>query len=243
MLCRIDVSRNGLRPGKLSIAALVAFSLAACVGSGPPKPETSYRANVKIRMTDASTEELALERVVEFYYLGLRRRSARVDGEPVALIDRPDLRVSWLLDPSTKSFDEVPIGSPKAAIPTAPNPFGPQANAAFEWLGSENTDGVETRKYAVEGASISGYAWFTSDQIPLRFEGVIDSDGSSRKLIVEYSEVERGLQSRVLFEIPPNYAGYENRKQNKRQVEADLEEAQRRVDDQVREVLDFPEIF
>ncbi len=168
--------------------------------------------------------------------MGNRRREARVDGQRVTLIDRPDLRISWMLNPATKSFEEYRLRSPEAAISGAPNPFGPRAKAVFEWLGTEDLGGLDTQKFAVEGIAISGHAWFTTDLIPVRFVGTLDTEESRVELEIEYTEVERHSQAAFLFTIPPNYAGYETRKQKSVPSDREFEDALIRLREEARRI-------
>ncbi|MEE8166819.1 MAG: hypothetical protein V3T64_14730 [Myxococcota bacterium] len=243
MLSRIGSNRIRSRVSAVVVGALLASLLMGCAGMGPPRPKTGYRANVIVKMTDASGEGSALERLVEFYYMGKRRRHARIDGEVVTLIDRPDLRVSWKLNPSAESFEEYWISSLEAVLSSAPNPFGPRAKAVFEWLGTENVEGVDTQKYAVKGKAISGYAWFTVDQIPFRFTGTLGSEDSSVELEIEYTEIERNSQAAYLFAIPPYYAGYDKRRQKSRQSSTDIDDAVTRLKEQMRAVPSLPAMF
>ncbi len=240
MLNRVGSIR--IRMSAVGVVVLLAIALMGCAGTGAPRPITGYRANVTVWVTDASGEGPALERLVEFYYMGKRRRHARVDGEVVTLIDRPDLRISWMLNPKAKSFKEYRISSPEAEISSAPNPFGPRAEAIFEWLGPENVEGVDTQKYAVRGKAISGYAWFTIDRIPFRFIGTLGLEDSAIDLEIEYSEVETGSQAAFLFTVPPNYAGYEARKQKRPRRRTEIDEALRRLKEEGRARPSSPRI-
>lgn len=237
---RHSSKQSGLRFGfrfllsRFGAAALAVFWLTGCVGLGPPRPYVGYRANVTIKMSDPGDGPATLERVVEFYQQGKRRRTARVGGEPVALIDRPDLRVSWILNPEAKSFEELELSSLKAVRESAPDPFGPRASVLFEWIGTESIDDVDAEKYQVTGERFNGYAWLTPDRIPMRFSGVVGSSTSQTQLEVAYSEIEKGSQALFLFSIPPNYAGYESRKQKRDYSSAEVEVELRRLTDDAR---------
>jgi hypothetical protein len=231
------------RGWKIRMVAFLIFGLTGCVGVGPPAPTIGYRASVTVKMSDSAGGPPSLERVVEFYQHGRRRRSARVEGEAVALIDRPDLQRTWKLAPTEKSFDEFRLSSSEAVIPEAPNPFGPRSRAVFEFLGAEYLGEIETRKYVVKGEAISGYAWLTKDRIPIRFDGTVGSQESEVDLEVEYSEIERGVQPAFLFAIPPNYAGYENRTQKKDYSRDEVEDGLRRLKDEARARPQMPRNF
>lgn len=236
--------------GSFFVAALLSLALVGCAGTGPPVPRSGYRAEVTVRMTDVGSGVPAIERVVEFYEKGRRRRHARIDGEALTVIDRPDLRVSWKLHPATKTFDEYEITDREAGLLLAPDPFGPRYKAHFDWIRTETVDGVATHKYAVKGEAITGYAWLTDDKIPFRFSGTIESSEGARQrtsdaavdLEVEYSGIERSSQEAFLFVIPPSYVGYENRKQ-KFQSQAESEAERERLRQQVRDMPDLPTMY
>lgn len=213
MLSRVGSDRIRTRVRAVGVVAFLAIMLGGCASTGPPPPQTGYRANVTVRMSGASVAEPTLERVVEFYYKEKRRRHARIDGEVVTLIDRPDLGISWVLNPEEKTFEEHRISSLEAVMSGAPNPFGPRAKGVFERIGTEIVEGVATEKFEVSGEALSGFAWFSVDLIPIRFSGTLGSAESSVALEVEYTEVERKSQAAFLFAVPPNYAGYDKRKQ------------------------------
>jgi len=104
--------------------------------------------------------------------------------------------------------------------------------AHFKPLGFEIVEGVDTEKFEVEGEKISGYAWLTRDQVPLRFSGTLDREGSAVELRIEYTEVDRDEQVNHLFEIPMNFAGYETRKQKAEAYDNQADDAARRLKEQ-----------
>jgi hypothetical protein len=189
--------RNGTIRMALSIgfATLLVSLVGGCARVGPPRPTTGYRADVTLRATPRGETQSSTTRLVEVYDKKKRRREMQIDGEAIAVIDRPDLHVSWILRPNTKTFDEVRITSPEAQVSTIPNPFGPRANAAFEDLGLEMVDGSEARKFAVSGEAISGNAWVTEEQIPVKFVGTMRSEDGVVDIEVAYSNVKRGTKT------------------------------------------------
>jgi len=214
------------------LLALLVSYLMGCANLGPPRPDSGYRADVSVRITPASGQESALTRFVEFYYIGKRRLQTSIEGNEVVLIDRADLQVSWKLNPRAKTFEEYRISSSEAMISSVPNPFGRRARAEFKLLGTENVDGVEAQKYAVTGEMISGFAWFTPDRIPIRFDGQVGPQDSPAEMEVAYSDVRRGPQAAYLFAVPPTYAGYETRKQ--RSFSKSTDDTGRRLEEQAQ---------
>lgn len=199
----------------LVISACAALTT-GCVDLRPPVPETAYRAMVSVAASPTAADAAAVQlEFVEFYQEGKWRRESDADGQTDVLIDRPDLRVTWVLDSESKSFDEHRISSVDAPMLEIINPFGPRARskADFEPLGPETLVGIETQKYAVRGKRVSGLAWVRTDRIPLRFRGTVDLGEGPVEIEIEYSEIKKGLQPGWLFAIPPNFAGYEDRKQ------------------------------
>jgi hypothetical protein len=201
-----------LRKSALMLGAALA---AGCADLRAPVPESDYRAEVLIQLLNPSAPAVPEPTLLaEFYQAGKLRREGEADGETMILLDRPDLRVSWLLRPKMKSFDEYRISSRGAPLPWSPNPFGPRARtrADFELLGPETLDNLQARKYAVRGKTIEGYAWLSPTGIPIRFLGTIERGGKPLRVEIRYSDVETGPQPAWLFAIPPDFAGYEDRK-------------------------------
>ncbi len=184
-----------------------------CVDLRPPVPETAYRAAVSVEASPASAHASAVRlEFIEFYQEGKwRRESDAAEGKPV-LIDRPDLRVSWLLDTNKKLFDERHISEMDERFPWLINPFGPRAKADFELIGTEDIAGTPAKKYDVRGKRVEGLAWFTQEGIPLRFRGTLRIDDAEANVEIDYRDIKTGPQPAWIFAVPPNFAGYEDRK-------------------------------
>jgi len=172
----------------------------------------SYQADVRIEVFEASGEAHAVERLTEFYAFGLRRRQVTLQGKDVVVIDRPDLHVSWLLDPKSKSFEQVPLRHREAIHPALLDPFGPRARVRFRRDGWDESGTGRLARFTAEGPGLAGFAWLSEDGVPQRFEGEIGEGKEAFRVRIEYEEVRRVSQPAYLFAIPPNYAGYEARK-------------------------------
>ena len=208
-----------------------------CAKGGPPAPTAGYRADVSIRVSLRDATEPTNAQLVESYDRKKRRREMQIDGEPLVVVDRPDLFVAWILHPTAKAFDEHRITSLELEIHSIPDPFGPRTDAAFEDLGVETVEGRRARKFAVSGVNLSGTAWTTEDHIPLKFIGTLRSENVAVE--VTYSNIERGIQPAHLFGVPSNYAGYAERKQKRAGSSpplstAEVEAVKRRLEEQQR---------
>ena len=211
---------GGARAAGFAALTLLVAAITGCAGVGPPRPNSGYQADLTVRFIEADGSSAVLGRLVEFYSSGNRRRETRVDGKTVALIDRPDLQISWMLNLDQQSFQEFPISSRDALISFVPNPFGPRVHASYEWLNQESLEGQTAHRYAIEGEAVSGFAWFTQDQIPIRFEGTLGRGKSVIQIQVRYGEILRGAISPGHFDIPSTYQGYAKR--TKKAPEAEL---------------------
>ncbi len=231
-MIRNDSDRRPIRLASGRVAALLlAVWCVGCASVGPPTPETGYQARGTIEIKDPSAANPVLVRFVEYYRTGKRRREPDLE-EAAVWIDRPDLRVTWILNPKRGTFKQYPISGVERVIEPVPDPFGPRTRAHFEWLGSEVLEGVDADKFEVKGDKISGYAWLTHDRVPLRFSGTLEREGSSVEVRIEYAVVERDLQANHLFEIPMDYAGYENRKQKATGNSSQADDAARSLKEQ-----------
>jgi hypothetical protein len=221
---------------RIAAAVLAASLAAACSTVGPPSPEIGYVAEVRVRIGADLSIEPTLVAVSESYSRGKRRREAEVGGRAVVSIDRPDLRITWILHPEERSFEEFAIWSPNANLDVVPDPFGPRSGAVFERLGTDAINGIDADKYSVKSDALSGVAWFSRDRVPLRFDGIFVDHGSPRKLDVEYKGIERRGPAGYLFVVPPNYEGYEKRKQRNRTNVSDpsIDDARRRLEAEQR---------
>ncbi len=207
--------------------------LAGCVRLGPPRPEVAYQADVRIAVVGRDGEARAVEHLTEFCMGGLRRRQATIEGVDVVAIDRPDLNVSWLLDPEAKAFQEFRLKSREIDALVPPDPFGPRVRSRFRKVGMEEVGGRAALRYEVDGDRIQGVAWTSQDGVPIRFEGEMTVGGSELAVEVEYGEVQRSPQALYLFAIPPNYAGFAQRTQPVRsRRDAGIEQAIRRLRDE-----------
>lgn len=226
----------------------IALGLApGCATRRPPLPDVSYRAEVLVEVAPAEGTPHRV-RVVEFQADGRRRRQTRVDGRQVVLIDRPDLQVSWLLDPEARSFEEHRIASRDVSLGGLPDPFRRRAGMRFELLGTERVDGVPVRRYAVRGRGIEGEAWIARDGVPLRFSGRVRLDAVGPResadpfagLELVYTGIERRPLASHLFEIPPSYAGWAQRKQRRAGGSWELDEQGRRLRERQRTLPSRP---
>jgi len=190
-------------------AALVSLTI-GCATAQPPRPRTAYQADIAIHVVDENGSKRSLGRLVEFYSTGKRRRETRISGQAVALIDRPDLDVSWRLELERDSFEEFPITSREAILASIPNPFGPRGGE-FSFVAREKLDGIPVFHYRVRGTGLWGDAWLSRDQVPLRFEGHLGSAGKSVRLQIDYEGILTGTVDPDLFSIPSYFAGYQDR--------------------------------
>ena len=226
---------GGAHVAGFAALTLLVAAITGCAGVGRPRPNSGYQADLTVRLIEADGSSAVLGRLVEFYSSGNRRRETRIKGKTVALIDRPDLQISWMLNLDQQSFQEFPISSRDALISSLPNPFGPRVHATYEWLNQESLDGLATHRYSIEGDAISGFAWFTQDQIPVRFEGTLGRGESVIQIEVRYGEILRGAISPAHFAIPSTYQDYAKR--TKKVPEAELtDDDMARLRDQKRRI-------
>ena len=232
MARRAGSPARGIARGAVLLGAL---ALAGCTTLGPPRPAVSYQADVRIEVVEADGAPRAVEQVTEFYAYGFRRRQATVEGRPLVVIDRPDLYVTWVLDPEAKTFEQLRIRSAEARIDALPDPFGPRARGVFVLDGEDEIAGRPALRVAVAGKGVEGRAWLSPDDVPLRFEGRIGLGEEARHVRIDYGEVQRSPPAAYLFAIPPDYEGYADRKKRTRdQEQREIEDAIDRIEDQMK---------
>lgn len=203
---------NGCRvaSGLLASATILWIGSLGCASLGAPKPQSDYRAQVEVRLGDSASAEARVLRFVEYGREGKRRRDLTFD-RPIIWIDRPDLRVSWILDPGKRTFEELAIDASPDGVESIPDPFGTRLRVRFRELGPEVVDDVAVEKFEVEGEGVTGHAWLMPDGVPFRFRGRVGAEGAGVPVEIDYALSERDVQANHLFEIPVNYAGYELR--------------------------------
>ncbi len=228
--------RPAARRSPIFAASILVFLsslvLTGCTTFGPPPPGPAYQADLRVEVTEADGETRPVEYVTEYYAYGLRRRQATIEGEDRIVIDRPDLQVTWVLAPGTKTFVEHRMRSEAAAHPAIPDPFGPRLRTRFAREVEESIDGIPATRFNVEGDGVAGRAWLAPDGVPLRFEGSLGAGTGALHVRIDYGEIQRTPQPRYLFGIPPNYAGYETRKRPAKEKE------DREVEDAVQKLRD-----
>lgn len=229
----------GCRPRRLWLEGTAVVLLAvsvACATARMPRAAKAYRADVVVTLEGPGDEPVSIE-ISERFHDGKRRRSATIDGERIVAIDRPDLRVTWILHPATRTFDEVSIRNDEAGIPTVPDPFRPRSDLAFAFVGEDRLEGVDVRRFDVAGATTKGVAWFTHDRIPVLFRGTMEIAGTTHTIEARYTGIEIGVQPAYLFAIPPNYPGFAERTKPRERPRypdpTDINEARSQVEDQL----------
>jgi hypothetical protein len=229
---RRPLLRRAMRIAALLLAPLVA----GCAPLGPPEPApgTGYRARVTVAVFAPDRAVPVFFQLVERYADGKRRREATIDGEGSIWIDRPDLRVTWTLDPRRATFEERGLGVVTGRAAEIPDPFGWRARPRFTNLGPETLDGVATERYSVEGRNLSGTAWLMPDGVPVRFRGRLLRDGVPVELEIRYGQIVRGTVEARLFEIPRSFEGYAERRRLGPSVRTDIEDAVRGLQEQQR---------
>jgi hypothetical protein len=95
-MSRLELREGRFASGILASAAILWIGSLGCASLGPPKPQSDYRAQVEVRIGDASAAEIRVVRLVEYGREGKRRRDLTLD-RPIVWIDRPDLRITWIL--------------------------------------------------------------------------------------------------------------------------------------------------
>ena len=208
-----------------------------CASSQPPRPRAAYQADVAIHVIDEEGLKQPLGRLVEFYSTGKLRRETRIDGRAVALIDRPDLGVTWRLELEKDSFEEFPIASPEATLAAIPNPFA-RGGGEFSFVGREKINGAIVNHYRVKRVGLWGEAWLSTEQVPLRFKGHIGEPGKSLQLLINYEGILLGAVDPDLFVIPTYYAGYRDRTTKEDLTAPPSSDQMQRLDEERRAVPD-----
>lgn len=200
-----------------------------CVGPGPPRPEASYRATVRAEVVVEADQPPRVYELVELGRPDRRRRHAAVNGRPTIQIDRRDLHVTWILDPTERRFSEHRLGIVDRAFPGVPDPFAPVGGAHFEPEAPTEAEDPSLRRYRVTSYAYEGIAWLHPDGVPARFVGDWLRGDERWPIDVRYEPIERVRFQPFAYEIPMSYAGYADRAQRAGAPDVHLQDEVRRA--------------
>jgi hypothetical protein len=166
-----------------------------------PYPKVGYSADIRMDMgSDPNGRPMIMTGKV---YSGVDRERREMDafGQITVIIRRRDRGVTWQLMPRERMYIENPTG-PKED----PEQMMREGRVKFTELGADNVNGARTTKYRIEvanedGSRFDGYHWATSENIPVRMEGMTQG----HRLQIDYTNIRIGKQDTALFEIPAGY--------------------------------------
>jgi hypothetical protein len=124
---------------------------------------------------------------------GNERWFATIKGKQRLLIRRPDLNLTYAIDPGRGVGKETPLGD-SLVFP----PFDDAYRDRLQDLGRETMDGEEVTRYEIVDRKGTITFWITDDGIPMRILGA----GAGRQYDFLITDVKRGPQPAELFEVP-----------------------------------------
>jgi len=172
--------------GLASFLLLISVTLPVAAADLPPLDVAfSATRTLKAKGTEASGPYA--------HAIGNERWAATLDGKVRLLIRRPDLNLSYAIDPARGVGKKASLGN-SLIVPT----LNDADRARMQELGRESMDGEEVIKYQIVDRKGTITFWVTDDGIPMRILGA----GEGRQYDILVTSVSRGPQATELFEIP-----------------------------------------
>lgn len=177
-----------------------------------PRPMVDYRADTIMKAEQRGGDGPMTIPGKVYFSQGKERREMEMMGRTSVLIQRPDLKLTWMLMPEQRMYMEY------AKVPTNQHqdPADNWKNARIEKtrLGSETVNGVATEKYkivatAADGSTSNGFVWLTKENIPMRIEGEGTAEGQKTSFFMECSNLKTGALAAELFEVPTGYTRFQ----------------------------------
>jgi hypothetical protein len=182
--------------------------LGICAGTAAefPYPKVAFSADMTMKLKAAGSNQPHTIQGKVYSAEGKERREISSGGRTVAIIKERDKDGTVTLMPGQKMFmkNQDPQSSKD------PETMIREGELKLTRQGSEKIDGYATTKYKIESTqkgkdSFSGYAWFTSQNIPIRFKGTAIDNGIRQEVEVNYTNIIIAKQNPNLFAIPGDY--------------------------------------
>ena len=188
-----------------AVAALF-WGISTSTAAEFPYPKVEFSADMTMRMkTQDSNQPHTIQGKV-YSAKGKERREISRGGRTVAIIKDRDKDGTVTLMPGQRMY----IKNQGPQTRKDPETMIRDGELKMTRQGSEKIEGYSTTKYKIESTqkgkeSFSGYAWFTPQNIPIRFKGTATDNGMRQDVEINYANIVVAKQNPKLFTIPGDY--------------------------------------
>lgn len=178
--------------------ALTAAPLPAADLSDFPRPKVGYSGTRVLEMQNGTMVQKV------YHEDGRERAETTMQGMSAAIILRPDLELVWIVMPQQGMYMEASTADAADLPGNSPTDI---EIVEFSDRGAETVDGVRTRRYEVrtrtqDGTTHDGTVWLDAQNIPVRMQAVVDSEGTQLEMVMRLTDLELGDQPDHLFDPP-----------------------------------------
>ncbi len=184
---------------KFSAALAAGVLVLLSPGHAFEESDASYSATRVIESKEGSV----VMRV--FHRPNMERVELSADGQTMTTLVRWDRNQAIQLIPGANLYMEIPLdrsqmyGSKDVQMVTR------------ERIGEETVNGHRSTKYKAiyespDGGRGEGLFWFTTEEIPIKMDAVVEQNGRSDRVKMELRDLEIADQPDHLFEIPSGYS-------------------------------------
>lgn len=191
----------------LLIAIITTFiGISVCNATEFPNPKVEFSADMTMNLKETESGQAHTIQGKVYSVRGKERREIRRMGRTTAILMDKNSHKSWTLMPDQKMY-MVNQGTKFRKNPEAMIEDG---ELQLIKVGTEKLNGQTTTKYKIESVtkneeSFSGHAWFTKQNIPLRFLGSSFENGRRMNMEINYSNIKVSRQDPNLFIVPSDY--------------------------------------
>ena len=186
------------------ISAVGLFGVATSAGAAEfPYPKVEFSADLTMSIQQAGSEQPYVMQGKIKSAMDKERREVASFGRTTVIISDRKKDQSWTLMPDQKMYmTNQGSDDPERMIR--------DGELKLTKLGSEQVNGHSTTKYKIESTdkgqgTFSGHAWFTKQNIPVRFTGTANDGGVRQNIRIDYSNIKVGRQNPKLFVVPADY--------------------------------------
>jgi len=184
---------------KIMIAILVGAVAVTSRVQAFEQSDASYSATRLIESKEGSV----VMRV--FHRPNMERVELDADGRIMTTLVRWDRNQAIQLIPEINMYMEIPLDRSQV--------YGPEdvKMVEREELGVETVNGHQATKYKAiyespDGGRGDGLFWFTTQEIPIKMDAVVEHNGRSDRVKMELRDLEIADQPDHLFEVPTGYS-------------------------------------
>lgn len=171
-----------------------------------PFPKVDFSADMTMRLKIPGNNQPHTIQGKVYSSKGKERREISRGGRTVAIIKDKDKDGTITLMPGQKMY----MKNQGAQARKDPETMIRDGELKLTRQGSEKIGGYTTTKYKIESTqkgkeSFSGFAWFTQQNIPIRFKGTAIENGMRQDVEINYANIVIAKQNPKLFTVPGDY--------------------------------------